>query len=144
MSPRAIPVRLQRGFSLLELMVAVAIMAVLAALIAPSALENLNEARRTTAKSNIKSLTEALKFYKMENGRYPTTEQGLQALVAKPATQPVPANWRPYIEKLPTDPWGQSYQYLSPGVKGEIDVMSFGADGQSGGEGKDADIGSWQ
>jgi general secretion pathway protein G len=144
MSPRAIPVRLQRGFSLLELMVAVAIMAVLAALIAPSALENLNEARRTTAKSNIKSLTEALKFYKMENGRYPTTEQGLQALVAKPATQPVPANWRPYIEKLPTDPWGQSYQYLSPGVKGEIDVISYGADGKPGGEGVNADIDNWQ
>ena len=143
MSPRAIPVRLQRGFSLLELMVAVAIMAVLAALIAPSALENLNEARRTTAKSNIKSLTEALKFYKMENGRYPTTEQGLQALVSKPTTAPVPDNWKSYLDKLPMDPWGKPYQYVVPGLKGEVDVMSFGADGVSGGEGFDADIGSW-
>lgn len=144
MIPRTTPVRRQGGFSLLELMVAVAIMAVLAALIAPAALENLNEARRTTAKANIKSLADALKFYKLENGRYPTTEQGLQALVAKPSAQPVPGNWRPYIEKLPVDPWGQQYQYLSPGTKGEFDIISYGADGKPGGEGVNADIDNWQ
>ncbi|MBU6467073.1 MAG: type II secretion system major pseudopilin GspG, partial [Burkholderiales bacterium] len=76
--------------------------------------------------------------------RYPTAEQGLQALVARPSSGPPPANWKPYLEKLPNDPWGRPYQYLNPGIKGEVDVMSFGADGQSGGEGKDADIGSWQ
>ncbi|NUN62502.1 MAG: type II secretion system major pseudopilin GspG, partial [Burkholderiaceae bacterium] len=83
-------------------------------------------------------------LYRLDNQRFPTSEQGLQALIAKPTTGPQPLNWKPYLEKLPNDPWGRPYQYLSPGVKGEIDVMSFGADGQSGGEGKDADIGSWQ
>ena len=78
------------------------------------------------------------------NQRFPTAEQGLQALIVKPGVNPVPPNWKPYLEKLPNDPWGRPYQFLSPGVKGEIDVMSFGADGQPGGEGKDADIGSWQ
>jgi general secretion pathway protein G len=89
-------------------------------------------------------LMQALKLYKLDNMRYPTSEQGLQALVSKPGAGPTPPNWKPYIEKLPNDPWGRSYQYLNPGVKGEIDVMSFGADGQPGGEGKNADIGSWQ
>ena len=83
-------------------------------------------------------------MYRLDNQRYPTAEQGLQALIAKPTTGPLPNNWQPYLDKLPNDPWGRPYQYLSPGIKGEIDVMSFGADGQSGGEGKDADIGSWQ
>ena len=76
--------------------------------------------------------------------RYPSAEQGLQALVARPSVEPAPPNWKPYLEKLPNDPWGRPYQYANPGVKGEIDVFSFGADGQPGGEGKDADIGSWQ
>jgi general secretion pathway protein G len=87
---------------------------------------------------------QALKLYKLDNQRYPTGEQGLQSLIAKPTSSPVPPNWKPYLEKLPNDPWGRPYQYLNPGVKGEIDVMSFGADGQAGGEGKNADIGSWQ
>jgi len=87
---------------------------------------------------------QALKLYKLDNQRYPTPEQGLAALVQRPSTPPVPGNWKPYLEKLPSDPWGQPYQYLNPGIKGEVDVMSFGADGKSGGEGKDADIGSWQ
>jgi general secretion pathway protein G len=83
-------------------------------------------------------------MYKLDNLRFPTAEQGLQALIQKPATNPVPPNWKGYLEKLPNDPWGNPYQYLNPGVRGEVDVMSFGADGQQGGEGKDADIGSWQ
>jgi general secretion pathway protein G len=87
---------------------------------------------------------QALKLYRLDNQRYPSTEQGLQALVSKPAVGSVPPNWKPYLEKLPNDPWGKSYQYMNPGIKGEIDVFSWGADGVAGGEGKNADIGSWQ
>jgi general secretion pathway protein G len=83
-------------------------------------------------------------LYRLDNQRYPTAEQGLQALTAKPTAAPVPANWKNYLDQLPKDPWGQAYVYLNPGIKGEVDVMSYGADGQSGGEGKNADIGSWQ
>ena len=87
----------------------------------------------------------ALKLYKLDNGRYPTTEQGLQALVEKPTSEPIPANWKSggYLEKMPKDPWGHDYLYLNPGIKREIDVLSYGADGQQGGEGFDADLGSW-
>jgi general secretion pathway protein G len=87
---------------------------------------------------------QALKLYKLDNQRYPSSEQGLQALVAKPTVGSIPANWKPYLDKLPNDPWGHPYQYANPGVKGEIDVYSLGADGQPGGDGKNADIGSWQ
>jgi general secretion pathway protein G len=107
-------------------------------------LGKLDEAKVTAARTDIATITQALKFYKLDNQRYPTQDQGLQALVAKPSTGPVPPNWKPYLEKLPNDPWGRPYQYLNPGVKGEVDVMSFGADGQPGGEGINADIGSWQ
>jgi general secretion pathway protein G len=133
-----------RGFTLIELMVVLAIIGVLAALIVPNVLDRADDARVTAAKTDIANLGQALKLYKLDNQRYPTATQGLQALVAKPTTDPVPANWKPYLEKLPNDPWGRPYQYLNPGIKGEIDVMSFGADGKPGGEGKDADIGSWQ
>jgi general secretion pathway protein G len=85
-----------------------------------------------------------LKLYKLDNQRFPTAEQGLEALVRKPTAGSVPPNWKPYIDKLPNDPWGRPYQYVNPGVKGEVDVFSYGADGQSGGEGNDADVGSWQ
>ncbi|MBI5276431.1 MAG: type II secretion system major pseudopilin GspG [Burkholderiales bacterium] len=135
---------LQRGFTLIELMVVLVIIAVLGALIVPNVLDRADDARVTAARTDVNNLVQALKLYKLDNHRYPTGEQGLQALVAKPATGPAPANWKPYLEKLPNDPWGRPYQYLNPGLKGEIDVMSFGADGQSGGEGRDADIGSWQ
>ena len=134
----------QRGFTLIELMVVLVIIGVLAALIVPNVLDRADEARVTAARTDITNLTQALKLYRLDNQRYPTAEQGLKALIAKPTTGPIPGNWKPYLEKLPNDPWGRPYQYLSPGIKGEIDVMSFGADGQSGGEGKDADIGSWQ
>ncbi len=135
---------LQRGFTLIELMVVLVIIGVLAALIVPNVLDRADDARATAAKTDIANLVQALKLYKLDNQRYPSAEQGLQALRAKPTTGAAPMNWRPYVEKLPNDPWGRPYMYMNPGVKGEIDVLSFGADGQAGGEGKDADIGSWQ
>ena len=136
--------RVQRGFTLIELMVVLVIIGVLAALIVPNVLDRADDARVTAAKTDVNNLVQALKLYRLDNQRYPTAEQGLQALIQRPTSQPVPANWKPYLEKLPNDPWGRPYQYLNPGVKAEIDVMSFGADGQPGGEGKNADIGSWQ
>ena len=135
---------LRRGFTLIELMVVLVIIGVLAALIVPNVLERAEDARVTAARTDIGNLMQALKLYKLDNLRYPTAQQGLQALVNRPAIDPAPANWKPYLEKLPNDPWGNAYQYLNPGIKGEVDVMSFGADGKPGGEGKDADIGSWQ
>src|SRR5437868_3787980 len=136
--------RRHRGFTLIELMVVVVIIGVLAALIVPNVLERADDARVTAARTDVSQLMQALKLYKLDNQRYPTAEQGLQALLARPTTGPAAPNWKPYIEKLPNDPWGHPYQYMNPGIKGEIDVLSFGADGQSGGEGKNADIGSWQ
>ena len=138
--------RLRRaaGFTLIELMVVLVIIGVLAALIVPNVLDRTDDARATAARTDVHNIMQALKLYKLDNQRYPTPEQGLAALVQRPSTPPVPGNWKPYLEKLPSDPWGQPYQYLNPGIKGEVDVMSFGADGKSGGEGKDADIGSWQ
>ena len=133
-----------RGFTLIELMVVLVIIGVLAALIVPNVLDRADDARVTAAKTDIANLNQALKLYRLDNQRYPTSEQGLQALVTKPTSGPAPTNWKPYLEKLPNDPWGNPYQYLNPGVKGPIDIMSFGADGKAGGEGKDADIGSWQ
>ena len=136
--------RLVRGFTLIELMVVLVIIGVLAALIVPNVLDRADDARVTAARTDVNNLMQALKLYKLDNQRYPTGEQGLQSLIARPTGGPIPPNWKPYLEKLPNDPWGKPYQFLNPGVKGEIDVMSFGADGQAGGEGKNADIGSWQ
>lgn len=134
----------QRGFTLIELMVVLVIIGVLAALIVPNVLDRADDARTTAAKTDVNNLAQSLKLYRLDNQRYPTSEQGLAALLTKPTTAPVPPNWRPYLDKLPTDPWGRPYAYLNPGVHGEIDVLSLGADGQPGGEGKHADIGSWQ
>jgi general secretion pathway protein G len=140
---RSVP-RVPRGFTLIEIMVVLVIIGVLAALIAPNVLNRAADARVTAARTDVNNLMQALKLYKLDNQRYPTSEQGLEALVRKPATGPDAPNWKPYLDKLPPDPWGRAYQYLNPGLKGEIDVFSFGADGQPGGEGQDADIGSWQ
>jgi general secretion pathway protein G len=133
-----------RGFTLIELMVVLVIIGVLAALIVPNVLDRADDARVTAARTDITNIMQALKLYRLDNQRYPTAEQGLQSLINRPTAGPAPINWKLYLEKLPNDPWGRPYQYLNPGIKGEIDVMSFGADGQSGGEGKNADIGSWQ
>lgn len=136
----------QRGFTLIEIMVVIVILGVLAALIAPKVLGRPDEARITAAKQDIAAIQQALKLYKLDNFRYPSTEQGLLALVKKPTTQPVPENWSSggYLERMPKDPWGRPYQYLQPGINGEIDIICLGADGEQGGEGNDADIGSWQ
>jgi general secretion pathway protein G len=134
----------QFGFTLIELMVVLVIIGVLAALIVPNVLDRADDARVTAAKTDINNLVQALKLYKLDNQRYPTAAQGLQALLVKPTTGSIPSNWKPYVDKLPNDPWGQPYQYLNPGIRGEIDIFSFGADGQPGGEGKNADVGSWQ
>jgi len=135
----------QRGFTLLEVMVVVVILGILAALVVPKIISRPDEARIIAAKQDIASLLQALKLYRLDNHRYPSSEQGLQALVVQPTGTPVPPNWKAggYIERLPKDPWGNAYQYLNPGVHGEIDVFSLGADGAPGGEGNDADIGSW-
>ena len=138
------PAKKQRGFTLIELMVVLAIIGILAALVVPSVLGRADDARVTAARTDVGNLAQALKLYKLDNQRFPTAEQGLQALVVRPSAEPVPPNWKSYLDKLPADPWGRPYQYLNPGLKGEVDVMSWGADGQSGGEGVNADIGSWQ
>jgi general secretion pathway protein G len=134
----------QRGFTLIELMVVLAIIGVLAALIVPNVMGRADDARVTAARTDVANLMQALKLYRLDNQRYPTAEQGLSALVTKPSSGPAPSNWKTYLEKLPNDPWGKPYQYMNPGLKGEVDVLSFGADGAAGGEGINADIGSWQ
>ena len=141
----SIVARKQYGFTLLEVMVVVVIIGILAALVVPKIISRPDEARIVAAKHDIASLMQALKLYRLDNQRYPTTEQGLQALVSRPETTPVPLNWKAggYVDRLPRDPRGNPYQYLNPGVHGEIDLLSFGADGAPGGEGNDADIGSW-
>jgi general secretion pathway protein G len=113
--------------------------------VVPNIIGRPDEARMIAAKQDVASLMQALKLYRLDNLRYPTTEQGLQALMAKPTTGPIPPNWKAggYLERLPRDPWGNPYQYLNPGVQGEIDTFSHGADGAPGGEGINADIGSW-
>jgi general secretion pathway protein G len=125
-------------------MVVLVIIGVLAALIVPNVLDRADDARVTAARTDVNNLMQSLKLYRLDNQRYPTSEQGLGALLVKPSTSPAPANWRPYVEKLPADPWNRPYQYLSPGVHGDVDVLSLGADGKPGGEGRDADVGSWQ
>ena len=127
-------------------MVVVVIIGIMGALVVPKLLNRTGEARVAAAKSDIATLMQSLKLYKLDNQRYPTTEQGLQALISKPTNGPTSSGWKAggYIDKLPKDPWGNPYQFLSPGVNGEVDIFSLGADGQPGGSGDDADIGSWE
>ena len=134
------------GFTLIEILVVIVILGILAAMIVPKVMTRPDEARVVAAKQDIASLMQAMKMYRLDSKRYPTTEQGLQALVSKPTQAPLPDNWKGggYVERLPLDPWGNSYQYLNPGMHGEIDVFSYGADGAPGGEGFDTDIGNWQ
>ena len=134
----------QSAFTLIEVLVVVAILAILAAIIVPRIMDRPDEARRISAKADVNAIVQTLKLYRLDNGFYPATDQGLAALVQRPASNPVPANWKQYLDKLPKDPWGSDYQYLNPGVRGEIDVFSLGADGAPGGEGFDTDIGSWR
>jgi general secretion pathway protein G len=133
----------QKGFSLIEIMVVVVIIGILAALIVPRLMDRPDQARMVAARQDIAALMQALKLFKLDNGRYPSAEQGLQALVKPPqggGTMPV----TPYLDRLPNDPWGHPYQYQIPGTHGDIDVFSLGADSKPGGDAGNADIGSWQ
>ena len=144
---RPIPRLFARGFTLVEIMVVVVIIGILGALVVPKLLSRTGESRVTAARTDIATLMGALKMYKLDNQRYPTTEQSLKALVEKPTNGPTSNGWKTggYVEKLPNDPWGNPYQYLSPGVHStEVDLFSLGADGQPGGTSDDADIGSWE
>jgi general secretion pathway protein G len=130
------------GFTLIEIMVVVVILGLLAAVIVPKVMGRPDEARAVAARADIAAITQALKLYRLDNTMYPTSEQGLLALVQKPTTNPVPINWKSggYLDRVPKDPWGHEYQYLNPGVRGEIDIFSLGADRQPGGEGNNVDI----
>jgi general secretion pathway protein G len=138
----------EKGFSFLELMVVVVILGILATYVAPRFMGRADDAKAVKAKVDIVSIETALKLYKLDNGVYPTTDQGLAALVEEPNTEPVPMNWKEkgYLEKarVPKDPWGREYLYLSPGIHDDYDIISYGADGVPGGEGKDKDINSWE
>lgn len=135
----------QRGFTLIEIMVVVVILGILAAIVVPRIMDQPDKARVAKAKQDIQVLSTALNLYKLDNFTYPSTQQGLQALVSKPSGDPAAPNWKPggYIQQLPMDPWGRPYQYLQPGTHGEYDLFSLGADGKPGGDGINADIGNW-
>lgn len=135
-----------RGFTLIEVMVVIVILGVLAALIVPKVMSRPDDARIAAARQDIRVIVEALHLYKLDNRSYPTSEQGLQALVERPVSPPLPKAWKKdgYLGKLPNDPWGHPYHYQYPGEHDEIDVWSDGADGEPGGEGANADIGSWE
>lgn len=135
-----------RGFTLIEIMVVMVILGIMAALVVPKLMGRADDARVTAAKVDIATIMQALQAYKLDNQHFPSTEQGLQALVTKPNAGPAANGWKTggYVPRLPKDPWGNPYQYLSPGIKGEVDVISLGQDGQPGGSGYDTDIGSWE
>jgi len=143
---RSIRQRFARGFTLIEIMVVVVIMGILASLVVPKLIARTGESKVAAAKVDMATIMQALKLYRLDNQRYPTTEQGLHPLVEKPTAGPAANGWKAggYLEKMPKDPWGNPYQYLSPGLKGEVDIISLGADGRPGGSGDDADIGSWE
>jgi general secretion pathway protein G len=134
----------ERGFTLIEIMVVVVILGILAALVAPNVIRRVDDARITKAKQDIRAYETALNLYRMDNFRYPSTEQGLEALFKQP-TDPNIRNWKQggYVDGLKKDPWGNDYLYIAPGTRGEYDLYTLGADGKPGGEGPDADIGNW-
>lgn len=134
-----------KGFTLIEVMVVVVILGILAALVVPKIMGRPDDARIVKAKQDIQALESALKLYKLDNYFYPSTDQGLEALISRPTGTPEPRQWKQggYIDRLPQDPWGSPYNYMSPGTHGEIDIWSLGADAQPGGEGAMADIGNW-
>lgn len=140
-------IRGSEGFTLLEIIVVVFILSLLVAIVAPKIMGRTDDAKIADAKVQIKNFETALKLYKIDNGEYPTTEQGLESLIEKPATGKVPGKYREggYLEqkKIPLDPWGNPYVYVSPGIHGDFDILTYGNDGKEGGEGKDADIESW-
>jgi general secretion pathway protein G len=135
--------RIARGFTLIEILVVVVILGILAAIVVPKVMERPGEARVVRAQQDIRGIASALGLYKLDNFVYPTTAQGLDALVNKPSGQPDAPNWKGYLDNLPKDPWGRPYQYQSPGQHGAFDVFSWGADGKPGGEGENADVGNW-
>ena len=136
----------RQGFTLIEIMVVVVILSILAAIIVPRIMDRPDQARIVKARQDIRVIESAMKLYRLDNHVYPSTEQGIEALVSKPAGEPEARNWKEggYLDRLPKDPWDYDYLYLSPGVHGEIDIFSQGADGQPGGEGVNGDIGNWQ
>lgn len=134
----------QNGFSLIEVMVVVVILGILAALVVPKIISRPDEARVVKAKQDILAIQSALELYKLDNGIYPSTEQGLMALVEKPNSTPDAVNWKQYLRSLPKDPWGREYLYLNPGEHEEIDIFTYGANGQPGGTGINSEIGNWE
>ncbi|WP_427901639.1 type II secretion system major pseudopilin GspG [Marinobacter caseinilyticus] len=135
----------QRGFTLIEIMVVMVILGLLVAIVAPNIMGRSDQARVTVAKTQMSNIGNALDLYRLDNSHYPSTQQGLKALVSKPGGSPEPRNWNPdgYLKTLPEDPWGREYEYISPGINGPYDLYSYGSDGQEGGDGDAADISVW-
>lgn len=136
-------IRQSRGFTLIEILVVITILGILAALVVPKIMDRPNDARVAATKQQIADIVQALNLYKLDSGSYPNSTQGLEALVQKPNSGKVPPNWRPYMDKLPKDAWGNQFHYRTPGLHGDIDIFSLGADGSEGGDGYNADIGNW-
>ncbi len=134
-----------KGFTLIEVMVVVVILGILASIIVPKLMSRPDQAKIVKARQDVLAIESALELYKLDNGIYPSTDQSLNALVVRPSTEPAPSSWKNggYLKRLRDDPWGHAYQYLNPGIHGEIDIFSFGVDGQPGGDGNNADIGNW-
>ncbi|KTD51565.1 type II secretory pathway protein LspG [Legionella quinlivanii] len=135
--------KFQKGFSLIEIMVVVVILGILASIVVPKIISRPDEARVVKAKQDVLAIQNALDLYKLDNGFYPSTDQGLLALVEKPTTSPTPRDWKQYLKSLPKDPWGRDYLYLNPGEHSDVDVFTLGAEGQPGGTGINAEIGNW-
>ncbi|MBA2655901.1 MAG: GspG family T2SS major pseudopilin variant LspG [Tatlockia sp.] len=133
----------QKGFSLIEIMVVVVILGILASIVVPKIINRPDEARIVKAKQDVLAIQNAIDLYKLDNGSYPSTDQGLSALVEKPSANPIPQDWKQYLKSLPKDPWGHEYLYLNPGEHSEVDIYTFGADNQPGGKGANADVGNW-